>query len=167
MVWVGRDLKAHPVSTPCHGQGCHPPAQAAQGPIQPGLECLQRWGTTAWLGTLCHGLATHSVNYFPLIADLNFPSFSLKPSPLIVSLSACVKSWSPSCLQVPCKYWKATKGSPQSLLQTKSSSPSLSLYERCSSSLISIWRYLSNVKFSKFLRSWQIKGLGSHQQHEI
>jgi len=25
----------------CHGQGCPPPAQAAQGPIQPGLERLQ------------------------------------------------------------------------------------------------------------------------------
>jgi len=33
-----------------HGQGCPPPAQAAQGPIQPGLECLQGWGTTAYLG---------------------------------------------------------------------------------------------------------------------
>jgi len=31
----------------CHGQGCHPPAQAAQGPIQPGLEHLRGWGTAA------------------------------------------------------------------------------------------------------------------------
>jgi len=27
---------------PC--AGCPPPAQAAQGPTQPGLECLQGWG---------------------------------------------------------------------------------------------------------------------------
>jgi len=37
MAWVGRDLKSH-----------EPPHlildQAAQGPIQPGLECLQGWG---------------------------------------------------------------------------------------------------------------------------
>ena len=38
MAWVGKDLKAHPVPTHCCGQGCHPAAQAAQGPIQPGLE---------------------------------------------------------------------------------------------------------------------------------
>jgi len=24
--------------------GCPPPAQTAQGPVQPGLECLQGWG---------------------------------------------------------------------------------------------------------------------------
>ena len=29
-----------PKPTPSHGQGCFPPAQTAQGPIQPGLECL-------------------------------------------------------------------------------------------------------------------------------
>jgi len=32
MACVGWDLKAHPVPTPCHGQGCHPPAQAARAP---------------------------------------------------------------------------------------------------------------------------------------
>ena len=50
MIWAGRELTAHP-PLPCHGQGCPPPpTQAAQGPIQPGLECLQAWGTTASLG---------------------------------------------------------------------------------------------------------------------
>jgi len=46
MAWVGRDLKDHQVSTPNHPpqhrQGHQPPhfipAQAAQGPIQSGLE---------------------------------------------------------------------------------------------------------------------------------
>jgi len=33
----------------CHGQ-CQPSAQAAQGPIQPGPECLQRWGTLSFPG---------------------------------------------------------------------------------------------------------------------
>jgi len=51
MAWVVRDLKTHPVPPPCHGQGCPPPAQAAQHPIQPGLERLQEWGTTASLGS--------------------------------------------------------------------------------------------------------------------
>lgn len=38
MGWVGRDLKAHPVATPCHGDDCCPLDQAAQGPIPPGLK---------------------------------------------------------------------------------------------------------------------------------
>jgi len=46
MFGVGRDLKAQPAPTPCHGQGFHPPGQAAQAPMQPGLERFQGWGTT-------------------------------------------------------------------------------------------------------------------------
>uniref|UniRef100_A0A672UYG3 Tripartite motif containing 65 n=1 Tax=Strigops habroptila TaxID=2489341 RepID=A0A672UYG3_STRHB len=38
MVWVGRDLKAHSVPTPCHGQGHLPLEQVAPSPVQPGLE---------------------------------------------------------------------------------------------------------------------------------
>jgi len=45
--WVGRDLKDPEAQTPHHRQGHQPPhfiaAQAAQGPIQPGLEHLQGW----------------------------------------------------------------------------------------------------------------------------
>jgi len=55
VAWIGRDLKVHPVPTPCCRQGCHPPAKAAQGSIPPGLEPLQGWGimlpTSA--GTIC------------------------------------------------------------------------------------------------------------------
>lgn len=29
------------------GHGCSPPAEAAQGPIQPGTELLKGWGATA------------------------------------------------------------------------------------------------------------------------
>jgi len=38
------DLKDHLIPTSCHGQGCQPPDQVAQGPIQPGLERLMGWG---------------------------------------------------------------------------------------------------------------------------
>jgi len=48
---VERDLKDHRAPTHSCGQDCPPTAQAAQGPIQPGLECLQGWGTTASLGS--------------------------------------------------------------------------------------------------------------------
>jgi len=47
--WKGPESPRHP--NPCRGQGCPPPAQAAQGPIQPGLEFLQGWGTTTALGS--------------------------------------------------------------------------------------------------------------------
>ena len=52
--WVGRNLKGHLVSTLCHKQGCQPlnqaPAQAAQGPMEPGPECLQGWGSHRFPG---------------------------------------------------------------------------------------------------------------------
>jgi len=45
MAWLGRDLKDHEAPSLCHRQGHQPPnlvlEQAAQGPIQPGLEHLQ------------------------------------------------------------------------------------------------------------------------------
>ena len=49
MAWVGRDLKIMNLQPhPCHRQGHQPPHlildQAAQDPIQPGLEHLQGWG---------------------------------------------------------------------------------------------------------------------------
>jgi len=44
-----------PSPNPCHRQGCHPAAQAAQGPIQPGLEGLQGWGTHSFFGQQCSG----------------------------------------------------------------------------------------------------------------
>ena len=48
MARVGRDLKDHEAPTPRHRQGHQPPHlildQAAQGPIQPGLEHPQGRG---------------------------------------------------------------------------------------------------------------------------
>jgi len=53
-VWITEWLELQGTSkiiyfqAPCHGQGYQPlnqtPAEATQGPIQPGLEHLQRWG---------------------------------------------------------------------------------------------------------------------------
>jgi len=54
MAWVGRNLTHHETPTPCRMQGHQPPHlildQAAQGPIQPGLEHLQGWGIHNLLG---------------------------------------------------------------------------------------------------------------------
>ena len=39
--WFGLEGTSQPTQPLlCYGQGCPPPAQAAQGSIQPGLECL-------------------------------------------------------------------------------------------------------------------------------
>jgi len=82
MPWDERGLKDHPVLTSCHGQGCPPPAQAAQGPIQPGLECLQTWGIHCPLSKESFHLTSN---------NLNLPFSSLKPFPLLLSLSYHVK----------------------------------------------------------------------------
>uniref|UniRef100_A0A672TM59 Uncharacterized protein n=1 Tax=Strigops habroptila TaxID=2489341 RepID=A0A672TM59_STRHB len=50
MVCVGRDLKAHPVPVPCHGQGHLPLDQVAPSPVQPGLEHCQGWGSHSFSG---------------------------------------------------------------------------------------------------------------------
>jgi len=83
MDWVGRDIE---ILTPCHGQCHHPPAQAAQGPIQPGLEHLQGWGTHNFSGQTLPGPRC------PLTANLNLPSFSLKTFHFVLSLSDYAKS---------------------------------------------------------------------------
>ena len=80
MTWVGRELK--PVSSPCCRQGCHPLDQFAQGRIQ-------GWKTS--LSNLFQCLTTLWVKYiyiYILKSNINLPFFSLKPFPLLLSLSA-------------------------------------------------------------------------------
>ena len=56
MAWVGRDCKEHLVPAPLLAVG-RAADQAAQGPIQPGLECLQGWGFYSFSGQT--GPVTH------------------------------------------------------------------------------------------------------------
>ena len=92
--WVGRDLKDHKVPNPHHRQGHQTPhlilGQAAQGPIQPGLEHLQRRGIHNLSGQLFQRLTTLLVKNFPLTSNLNLPSFNLKPFPLVLLLPSCL-----------------------------------------------------------------------------
>ena len=106
--------------------------QAAQGPIQLGLECLQGWGTTS-LDSLCQCLTTLWVKSFHPTSSLNFPSFSLKPFPLVLSLLGHVKCWSPPPhLYIPFKYWRAAMKSPWVFLFSKLHKPkSSSSYHIC------------------------------------
>jgi len=54
----GRNFKDHPAPTTCHGQGCSPPDQTAQGPINLGLEHLQGWDIHSFSRQLCQHLTT-------------------------------------------------------------------------------------------------------------
>jgi len=68
------------------------PAQAAQGPIQPGLEHLQGWGIHSLSGQLFQHLTALIVKNFPLTSNLSLPSFNFKPFPLVLLSSALSKS---------------------------------------------------------------------------
>jgi len=87
MAWVEKDHNDHLVSTPCCVQGRQPAAQAAQSHIQPGPECLQGWDIHSLLGQPVQCITTLWVKNFLLISNLNLPCLSLKPFPLVLSLS--------------------------------------------------------------------------------
>ena len=53
MAQVGRDLIDHLVPTPCHGQGCHPPDWAAQGPSRLALNTSRYGIRSQLLSTPC------------------------------------------------------------------------------------------------------------------
>ena len=101
---------------PCYVQGHQPPDQAAQSHIQPGLECIQRWGIHSLLGQPVQCVTTLCVKNFFLISNLNLPCLSLRPFPLVLPLSTLINSRSPSCLYAPFKNWKAAMRSPWGLL---------------------------------------------------
>ena len=98
---------------PCRGQGCPPPAQAARGPIQPGLERPQGWGTTASLGSCASASPPSEERISPLTSNLNLSSFSLKPFPLsYLKRETKASPGPPSCLEAPLEFWKAEMRSP-------------------------------------------------------
>ena len=86
MVWVQEDLKDDQVPASLCQLLDHVLDQAAQGPIQPGLEHLQGWAIHSFSGQQCQYLTILLVKNFPLTSNLNLPSFSLTPSSLILSL---------------------------------------------------------------------------------
>ena len=92
MVWVGRDVTDHLVQPPCHGQRHLSLDQGAQSPVQADLEHCQGGGSHSFFGQPVPVPHTLIGEDFFLISDLNLPCLSLKPSPLVLSLHALVKS---------------------------------------------------------------------------
>ena len=81
---------------PCLGQGCHTLDQAAQGLIQSGPECLQRWGTHNLSGQPHSPLSKKSL---PNI----LPRSLLLLLPILRQATACI-SGSLYCRQVSFVY---------------------------------------------------------------
>jgi len=98
MVWVGRDLKDHPVPAR--------PGSSKSYPTWPWT--LPGRGIHSFSGLPIPGPHhTHRKEFFFFVANLNLPSFSLKPLPLVLLLHVLVKSPSPAFLWTPFRYWKA------------------------------------------------------------
>jgi len=131
--WLGLEgtLKTISFQPLCHEQGHLPLDQVAQSSIQPGLEHCRKGAPTASLGNQCQCLTTLMVKNFFLMPSLNLPSFSLKPSALVLSLQALVKKSLSSFLVGPFRYCKAAIRYPWSLLFSRLNSPN-SLFIICS-----------------------------------
>jgi len=86
---------------PYRPSSSNPPAttRLLQAPSNLGLNMTREGAATASLGNLRQGLTTLTVNNVFLILNRNLQSFSFKPSPLVLSLQALVKSPSPALLQ--------------------------------------------------------------------
>ena len=105
--WEGH--QSLPSPNPCCEQGCPPPAQTAQGPIQLGLEHLQGWGTTASLGKwevmfpkwldkdLCHIYCGWQNNWINSIAKIPQELLSTRISAL---------GWTILCWRLEDSCWK-------------------------------------------------------------
>ena len=91
MVWVGRDLKAHPVPPRAVGRA------ATQQLSCPGLHPTWPWappgmGHHSFSGQLCQRLTAIRVKNFFLTSLLDFLSLTLNPFLLFLSLIDCKKS---------------------------------------------------------------------------
>ena len=77
------------------------------------LNAAREGAATASLGNLGQGLTTLTVKTFFLMSNLNLPSLSSKPSPLVLSLHVLVKSPSPALLQAPSGTGRLLYGLPR------------------------------------------------------
>jgi len=87
-----------------------------KAPSNLALNTSREGAFTTSLGNQLQCFTTLTVMNFFLISNLNLPSFSLKPLPLVLSLFALVKSPSSPFLYGLFRYWKVAIRSPHSLL---------------------------------------------------
>jgi len=97
MPWVGRDLKDHQFPNPLPQAGL-PTTRSSTRLVCPGPHPTQPWtpprmGHPQPLWAACSRTSPLSVKNFSLTFNLHPSSFSLKPFPLVLSLSTCAKCW--------------------------------------------------------------------------
>lgn len=85
MVLTGKDLKGYLIPAVLPRTGMSFSRSGCSGPHLPGLECCQRWASTASLHNLLQCFIILRVVNFSLICTLNLPSFNLKTLPLCLS----------------------------------------------------------------------------------
>lgn len=97
---LGGTLKSHLILLPCSEQGHLQFHQMLRAPSSLTLSIYRDRTSTTSLGNLYHCLTTLIVKSFFCISNLNLPSLSLKPFPLILSQQALLKRLSPYFLQL-------------------------------------------------------------------
>ena len=97
MAYLERELKAHTAPTPAMGRAAPHQLRLPRAPSNLALSASRDWGTTASLGS-CASASPHSGERISPTLNLNLSTFSIKPFPLYLSLSTCVKNWFPFCL---------------------------------------------------------------------
>lgn len=107
MVWVGRDIKYHPVPIFLPWVGMPPtrPGCSRSHPTWPST-LSGMWHLQPLPGNLFQCLTTLWESTFFLTSNLNLHSLSLKPLSHVVSLHIHIKSPSPSLLDAPFRHWK-------------------------------------------------------------
>jgi len=90
--WVGGDCRAHPVPTSCHGLVASHQLRLPRAPYNPTLSTSGDGAPTASLGSTAPVPDLWVKNWF-FTSNLHLPSVRMKPFPVVLSLSDCVKSW--------------------------------------------------------------------------
>jgi len=99
MVWVGRDpYRPSNPTPPVVGRDTFHQTRSLRAPSNLALNTAREGAATASLSNLGQGLTTLIVKKFFLVSNLNLPSFSLKPLPVVLARQALVKSHPPAFL---------------------------------------------------------------------
>jgi len=96
-------LKGHVVQPLCNEQGHLQQIRLLRAPSRLALHVSEDEASTTSLGNLFQCLITLILKSLFLF-NLNLPSSSLKPFPLVLSQQTLLKSLSPSLLQPPLRY---------------------------------------------------------------
>ena len=117
-VWVGRDLIGHLVQRPAMGRDTFHYTRLLKVPFNLALNASRQGTSTASLGNLFQCLTTLIVKTLFITSNINQPSFSLKPLPLVLSLHALVQSPSPAFLQASSGTRRLQLGLPEAFSST-------------------------------------------------